>query len=160
MRFFHRHDDKWFGKPEDPEEEKKLDESQKKDYKKKWSTYKVNYEWDKDIINVWPRYFTQPSTMTDYIQRQYDHGELTELDAQRCWEKLKQYNGGSGGSNDEQKDNSDEDQYDEILAISDLEIFDKVFDLYKCDAQFFQWDNAVKRQLDPSKVSSNDNDNE
>ena len=115
----------------------------------------MNYEWDKDIINIWPKYFTQPSTIKDHIRRAYDHGELTEKDAQRCWEKLKQYNGGSGGSNDEQKDNSDEDQYDEILAISDLEIFDRVFDLYKCDAQFFQWDNAVKRQLSPSKSSDN-----
>merc|ERR1712013_95425 len=29
--------------------------------------------------------------------------------------------------------------------VAEMDVFDDVLDLYKCDAQFFQWDNAIKR---------------
>eukprot|EP01084_Bolivina_argentea_P270384 459746_1 len=45
--------------------------------------------------------------------------------------------------------------------IIECDIFDAVMDIYKCDAQYFQWDNAIKKQLTTFDVSeeSEDDDN-
>ena len=34
------------------------------------------------------------------------------------------------------------------LSISDLQLFDDVFDLHKCDPEYFRWDVAVRKQFD------------
>eukprot|EP00484_Ammonia_sp_Unknown_P016446 CAMPEP_0197033182 /NCGR_PEP_ID=MMETSP1384-20130603/11658_1 /TAXON_ID=29189 /ORGANISM="Ammonia sp." /LENGTH=878 /DNA_ID=CAMNT_0042462957 /DNA_START=300 /DNA_END=2936 /DNA_ORIENTATION=+ len=51
---------------------------------------------------------------------------------------------------------SDHSKSLQATDIDRYKVFDAIFDLYQCDAQFFQWDNAVKRSVKKNKTELTD----